>query len=102
LGRKHSINTDAASAKLLVSTEFTKTVIAPSGQSLDQFLRPVNWVLWSSVCERGIIVIPEEAEVRLPEAVSFLFVYLIHCSMTLREYAIPLNLPLGLIANFCV
>jgi hypothetical protein len=68
LGKKHSINPDATSGKLFVSTEFTKTVNAPSGQSLDQFLRPINWVLWSSVCEKAIIVIPEEAEVGPPEA----------------------------------
>jgi hypothetical protein len=100
LGRKHSINPDATSGKLLVSTEFSKTVIAPSGQSLDQFLRPVNWVLWSSVCEKGIIVIPEEAEVRTPEAIFIPF-----CCFDMllydSEYAIPLNFPLGRIANFC-
>jgi hypothetical protein len=64
LGRKHSINLGATSRKLFVSTEFTKTVKTPSDQPLDQFQRPVNWVLWSSVCDKAVIVIPEEAEVR--------------------------------------
>jgi hypothetical protein len=73
LGRKHSINPDATSGKLFVSTEFTKTVNAPCGQSLDQFQRPVNWILWSNVCGKGIIVIPEEAEVRPPE-IDFILV----------------------------
>jgi hypothetical protein len=68
LGRKHSINLGATSGKLFVSTEFTNTVKAPSDQSLDQFQRPVSWVLWSSVCEKAVIVIPEEAEVRPLEA----------------------------------
>jgi hypothetical protein len=68
LGRKHSINLGATSGKLFVSTKFTKTVKAPSDQSLDQFQRPVSWILWSSVCEKAVIVIPEEAEVRPLEA----------------------------------
>jgi hypothetical protein len=68
LGRKHSINLDATYRKLFVSTEFTTTVKAPSDQSLDQFQHPVNWILWSSVCDKAVIVIPEEAEVRPLEA----------------------------------
>jgi hypothetical protein len=87
LGRKHSINLEATSRKLFLSTEFTKTVKAPSDQSLDQFQRPVSWVLWSSVCEKAVIVIPEEAEVRQLEADVMSLVFLIR-STALGTYAL--------------
>ncbi|KAI0414956.1 hypothetical protein F5X98DRAFT_389453 [Xylaria grammica] len=51
------------SSKLFVSTEFTKTVeVAPESQESDNFLRPVEWILWSPKTESALIVIPEEAE----------------------------------------
>ncbi|KAF4624821.1 hypothetical protein G7Y89_g13348 [Cudoniella acicularis] len=66
LGRKHGIKVEGTTGKLYVSTEFTKTVKFPSEKFSDTFQRPVNWVLWSSVYELAMIVIPEEAEHLLP------------------------------------
>jgi len=64
LGRKFGINSDATSGKLYVSAEFTKTIKPPKDGSRmpDDFQRQVNWVLWSSVTEVAIVIIPEEAE----------------------------------------
>jgi hypothetical protein len=62
VGRKYGITGSATSGKLYVSTEFTKTVNVPSGRPYDQFQRQVNWVLWSTVSETALIIIPEEAE----------------------------------------
>ena len=66
VGRKYGITDDATSGKLYVSTEFTKTVNVPSGRPYDQFQRQVNWILWSTVSETALIIIPEEAEHLLP------------------------------------
>jgi hypothetical protein len=62
VGKKYGITGDATSGKLYVSTEFTKTVNVPSGRPYDQFQRQVNWILWSTVSETALIIIPEEAE----------------------------------------
>jgi hypothetical protein len=62
VGRKYGITGGATSGKLYVSTEFTKTVNVPSGRPYDQFQRQVNWILWSTVSETALIIIPEEAE----------------------------------------
>jgi len=64
LGRKFKINSDATSGKLYVSTEFTKTIkpLKDGSHAPDNFQRQVNWILWSSITEVAIIVIPEEAE----------------------------------------
>jgi hypothetical protein len=66
VGRKYGITDDATSGKLYVSTEFTKTVNVASGRPYDQFQRQVNWILWSTVSETALIIIPEEAEHLLP------------------------------------
>jgi hypothetical protein len=68
VGRKYGITSDATSGKLYVSTEFTKTVNVPSGRPYDHFQRQVNWILWSTVSETALIIIPEEAEHLLPLA----------------------------------
>ncbi|KAI0541382.1 hypothetical protein GGR58DRAFT_519492, partial [Xylaria digitata] len=51
------------SSKLFVSKEFAKTVeVAPNSQEGDNFLRPVEWILWSPTSKTALVVIPEEAE----------------------------------------
>ncbi|EXJ58525.1 hypothetical protein A1O7_05951 [Cladophialophora yegresii CBS 114405] len=55
-----------ASPQLLVSAEFRQAVIVPSGKVNDDFLRPVQWILWSMNTETAILVSPEEAEELIP------------------------------------
>ncbi|KAK0642864.1 hypothetical protein B0T16DRAFT_354150 [Cercophora newfieldiana] len=64
LGKKHKIAVKGGhvDTKLFVSTEFQRTVRLYTDLSLDNFLRPVSWVLWSEVVEAAVVVIPEEAE----------------------------------------
>ncbi|OCL12896.1 hypothetical protein AOQ84DRAFT_417852 [Glonium stellatum] len=62
LGRKHGINVDASSARLYVSKEFTRTIDVSASGPNDNFLRPVNWILWCPSPPAALIVIPEEAE----------------------------------------
>ncbi|THC92491.1 hypothetical protein EYZ11_008029 [Aspergillus tanneri] len=67
LGLKHKIDASTLLPQLYVSVEFTRTVMK-SGKTNDNFMRPVNWLLWSIETGVGIVIIPEEAE----EAISLL------------------------------
>ncbi|TAQ88566.1 hypothetical protein B7494_g3109 [Chlorociboria aeruginascens] len=65
LGRKYAINVGATTSKFYVSQEFTRTVNT-MGRRLDNFLRPVNWILWSVVTDSALVITPEEAEQIIP------------------------------------
>ncbi|KJZ71334.1 hypothetical protein HIM_09270 [Hirsutella minnesotensis 3608] len=64
LGKKYNIR--APESRLFVSAEFTQTIDLGSEGPNDNFLRPVEWVLWSPVHETALVVIPEEAELLIP------------------------------------
>lgn len=71
--RKTSIGTkfmvQPTSSRFFVSNEFTRTVVLnKQGQNThpDNFLRPVEWVLWSTLTETALVVIPEEVELLIP------------------------------------
>ncbi|KAF2838260.1 hypothetical protein M501DRAFT_1017279 [Patellaria atrata CBS 101060] len=66
VGVKFGVNTEAITSSLFCSIEFSRTVICPTGKPNDTFLRPVNWVLWSTISETALIVCPEEAEELIP------------------------------------
>ncbi|EEP77434.1 predicted protein [Uncinocarpus reesii 1704] len=72
LGKKHGISPQAASSKLFVSKEFMRTVKLPAGCRNDNFLRPVNWLIWSFELEAAVIIIPEEAELLIPMFQQFM------------------------------
>ncbi|KAM5341666.1 hypothetical protein ACJ41O_014697 [Fusarium nematophilum] len=66
IGRKFKVSSKATDSKLFETAEFGRT-IKPKGElSLDNFLRPVNWVLWSPVAETAVVIVPEEAEALIP------------------------------------
>lgn len=67
IGQKFMVK--ATSSRFFVSKEFTRTVVlSKQGQNKhpDNFLRPVEWILWSSLTETALVVIPEEAELLIP------------------------------------
>ncbi|OIW23013.1 hypothetical protein CONLIGDRAFT_719555 [Coniochaeta ligniaria NRRL 30616] len=66
IGRKFGVAHDAIKSNLLVSVEFERTVKMATERLNDNFIRPVNWLLWSEVSSTAIIIIPEEAECLLP------------------------------------
>ncbi|KAE8311556.1 hypothetical protein BDV41DRAFT_578450 [Aspergillus transmontanensis] len=67
LGRKHGIDASMLLRSLYVSTEFTRTVVTnKQARSIDNFLRPVNWLLLNSQRKVGLVIIPEEAEEVIP------------------------------------
>ncbi|KAK7749315.1 hypothetical protein SLS62_008284 [Diatrype stigma] len=52
---------------LFVSKQFGRTVQQREGDIVtDNFLRPVEWILWSPSAQIALIVIPEEAELLIP------------------------------------
>ncbi|CAJ0547291.1 Ff.00g019180.m01.CDS01 [Fusarium sp. VM40] len=65
-GRKFKVNTKATNSKLLETVEFGRTIKPKGDLSTDNFLRPVNWILWSPVAEIAIVIMPEEAEALIP------------------------------------
>ncbi|KAL8410402.1 hypothetical protein RB596_000187 [Gaeumannomyces avenae] len=57
-------------SNLFVSAEFGRTVKFGRGAETtsvaDNFLRPVEWILWSPFTEAALVVIPEEIEIIIP------------------------------------
>lgn len=64
LGRKHRVSRSATNqSRLFVSAEFERTArLHVNLTTRDNFLRPVNWILWSRVIDAAVVLIPEEAE----------------------------------------
>ncbi|KAL7619655.1 hypothetical protein AAE478_010196 [Parahypoxylon ruwenzoriense] len=62
LGKKYKINSEASSSQLFVSREFERTVKLVIESTNDNFLRPVQWILYAASPETAVIVTPEEAE----------------------------------------
>ncbi|CAK7274557.1 hypothetical protein SEPCBS119000_006234 [Sporothrix epigloea] len=69
----------ALETRLFVSSEFQRTIESPgSGTSpADDFLRPVEWLIWSPASETGLVIIPEEFELLIHEIRRSRYVHLI-------------------------
>ncbi|KAF4425149.1 hypothetical protein FACUT_10088 [Fusarium acutatum] len=65
-GRKYKVQSKVTKSKLLETAEFGRTIKPKGDLSTDDFLRPVNWIIWSSVAEIAVIIMPEEAEALIP------------------------------------
>ena len=66
LGTKHGIFEDATQTSLCVTRDFIRVIeTQPHGRD-DNYLRPVHWVLWSTVNEAALMISPYEAELLLP------------------------------------
>jgi hypothetical protein len=63
---KGSITAASKASKLFVSTQFSRTVKVPVNEPNDNFLRPVQYLLWSRLTQVCLIVSPEEADVLIP------------------------------------
>ncbi|CCF40665.1 hypothetical protein CH063_11176 [Colletotrichum higginsianum] len=66
IGKKFKVSDKSSQNKLFVSGEFERTVKLSFDLTSDNFLRNVNWILWSPVTEIALVVVPEEAEALLP------------------------------------
>ena len=67
VGTRHSINANTLLTNLYVTADFVGTIRTDRGQPRDEYLRPAQWILWSTVSEAAIIVSPHEAEALLDE-----------------------------------
>ncbi|EQL03900.1 hypothetical protein OCS_00393 [Ophiocordyceps sinensis CO18] len=69
LGEKYNVR--APGSRLLVSAEFMRTIDHGSAGPNDNFLRPIEWILWGPVHETALVIIPEEAELLIPVIRAF-------------------------------
>ncbi|KAI0122664.1 hypothetical protein F4814DRAFT_217495 [Daldinia grandis] len=53
-------------SRVFVSTEFGRTVKYRKNNVVDNFLRPVEWILWSPSTQTALVIVPEEAESLIP------------------------------------
>ncbi|KAI0147721.1 hypothetical protein GGR57DRAFT_515463 [Xylariaceae sp. FL1272] len=61
VGRKFEVR--VTMPQFFVSREFGRTIKeSPDSTEDDNFLRPVDWILWSPSTETALVIIPEEAE----------------------------------------
>lgn len=58
---------DPKTFSVFVTKDFGSCVALPTGSSLDEYLRPVNWVLTSLAQNIMLIISPHEANTLLPE-----------------------------------
>ncbi|KAF7562130.1 hypothetical protein G7046_g2016 [Stylonectria norvegica] len=66
LGRKFKVSPKVTESKLFVTGEFERTAKLSVDLTMDNFIRPVNWVLWSPATETAVVIIPEEADALIP------------------------------------
>ncbi|KJZ68633.1 hypothetical protein HIM_11978 [Hirsutella minnesotensis 3608] len=64
LGREHNVR--EVQLRLFISAQFARTVDLGANKTDDNYLRPVEWVLWGPERETALVVIPEEAELLIP------------------------------------
>ncbi|TGO40912.1 hypothetical protein BHYA_0029g00210 [Botrytis hyacinthi] len=64
IGQKYDVR--RTKSKLYVSVEFMRTIELDSHRANDNFLRPVEWILWSPSNETALVVISEEVELLIP------------------------------------
>ncbi|KAI8626460.1 hypothetical protein F5Y19DRAFT_223552 [Xylariaceae sp. FL1651] len=83
-------------SRLFVSKEFGKTIRCKKKQETvaDNFLRPVEWILWSPQTQTALVIIPEEVELLIPKlrlAVSQPPVHLIAYAAPVTKNMLPFN-----------
>lgn len=101
LGRRVGISDNAIRSRLFVSHDFSNVVEVQWGKPLDEYSRPVHWILWSMIADTALIISDFEADAVLPLIRNRKppFVYLIAYAApvtramlvfdTLRLYTVP-------------
>ncbi|KAI9683344.1 MAG: hypothetical protein M1829_005414 [Trizodia sp. TS-e1964] len=64
IGKKYNVT--HTESRLFLSSEFLRTVVTTSGPLNENFLRPVEWILWSPPSETALIITSEEVELLIP------------------------------------
>ncbi|KAI1805842.1 hypothetical protein F4811DRAFT_513767 [Daldinia bambusicola] len=63
LGKQFGVKNTGS--QFFVSTEFKRTVKCRNGM-VDNYMRPVEWILWSPSTQTALVIVPEEAELLIP------------------------------------
>ena len=66
LGRRLGISDEATRSRLFVSQDFSNVVVIQWGKPLDEYSRPVHWILWSMTTSTALIISDWEADAVLP------------------------------------
>ncbi|CAN9193922.1 unnamed protein product [Alternaria alternata] len=72
---------------LFVSAEFMRTIKTKERGLIDNFLRPVEWILYNPITSDALIVIAEEAEAVIPQLRTQSFPHKVH----LLTYSAPVT-----------
>ena len=66
LGRQFDISDGATKSRLFVTQDFSNVVVVQWGKPLDEYSRPVHWILWSPTIDTALIVSDFEADAIIP------------------------------------
>lgn len=66
LGRRLGISDEATRSRLFVSHDFNNVVVVQWGKPLDEYSRPVHWILWSMTTHTALIISDFEADAIIP------------------------------------
>ena len=66
LGRRFGVTESATKSKLYVTFDFTKTILTSGKKPMDEYARPVHWILWSETSAIALIISDHEANALLP------------------------------------
>ncbi|KAI1092009.1 hypothetical protein F5B19DRAFT_455893 [Rostrohypoxylon terebratum] len=94
IGRRHNVH--STESALFVSKEFEKTINVLRSEVVDNFLRPVEWILWSPEAKTAVVIIPEEAELLIPD----LRLHNGRSPVHLIAYAAPVSKTMGIFNEF--
>ena len=66
IGRRLGVSDDATKSRLFVTQDFSNVVVVEVGKPLDEYSRPVHWILWSVITNTALIISDFEADAILP------------------------------------
>ena len=66
LGRQFDISDSATKSRLFVTQDFSNVVVVQWGKPLDEYSRPVHWILWSPIIDTALILSDFEADAIIP------------------------------------
>ncbi|PSK48404.1 Fatty acid synthase subunit beta [Elsinoe australis] len=91
-GTRHGVQ--STPSRLFVSKEFPRTVMVKSFKGIgDDYVRPVEWVLWSPSSDSAVVIVPEEAEALMPALMrpgscsTYLLCYAAPVTKSMRQFS---------------
>ena len=66
LSQRKKVRSETMTMPIFASKELSRTVKLTTGRPNDDFIRPVNWILFGRQTDTAIMINPEEAEAAIP------------------------------------